>query len=53
MGWVPDTVVTWLRTNKTTYDEIRKYFHPNIGLESAIIWKQRGFVLEKQNSGQI
>ncbi|KAJ9048035.1 hypothetical protein DSO57_1039037 [Entomophthora muscae] len=43
MGWVPDTVITWLCINKTIYKEIRKYFHPNIGPESAIIWKQRRF----------
>ncbi|KAJ9071127.1 hypothetical protein DSO57_1000795 [Entomophthora muscae] len=43
IGWVPDTVVTWLNTNETTYDKIRKYFHPNKGPESAIVWRQRGF----------
>ncbi|KAJ9052048.1 hypothetical protein DSO57_1038088 [Entomophthora muscae] len=43
MGWVPDTVVTWLCTNETIYEDIRKYFHPNVGLESAIIWKQHEF----------
>ncbi|KAJ9072702.1 hypothetical protein DSO57_1024526 [Entomophthora muscae] len=43
MGWVPNTVNTWLCTNKTTYEEIRKYFHPNIGPENTIIWKQRRF----------
>ncbi|KAJ9082240.1 hypothetical protein DSO57_1006344 [Entomophthora muscae] len=53
IGWVPDTVVTWLNTNETTYDKIRKYFHPNIGPENAIVWKQRGFAPVKQNSGQI
>ncbi|KAJ9056338.1 hypothetical protein DSO57_1034158 [Entomophthora muscae] len=45
IGWVPDTVVTWLNTNETTYDEIRKYFCPNIGPENAIVWKRRGFAL--------
>ncbi|KAJ9057944.1 hypothetical protein DSO57_1017779 [Entomophthora muscae] len=45
IGWVPDTAVTWLHTNETTYDEIRKYFYPNIGPESAIVWKRLGFAL--------
>ncbi|KAJ9072442.1 hypothetical protein DSO57_1027500, partial [Entomophthora muscae] len=43
IGYVPDTVVTWLNTNETTYDKIRKYFQLNIGPESAIVWKQLGF----------
>ncbi|KAJ9081314.1 hypothetical protein DSO57_1015983 [Entomophthora muscae] len=43
IGWVPEAVTNWLRSNKVTFGEIRKYFHPNIGPKSATIWKQHGF----------
>ncbi|KAJ9065156.1 hypothetical protein DSO57_1022675 [Entomophthora muscae] len=43
IGWVPERVTNWLHANKVTYGEIRKYFHPNIGPESATLWKHHGF----------
>ncbi|KAJ9052782.1 hypothetical protein DSO57_1030797 [Entomophthora muscae] len=43
IGWVPETVTNWLKINNIMFGEIQKYFHPNIGPESAADWKQHGF----------